>query len=261
MPVQAKATSPDPAEVAAGVDARELLRLLGMPRGRELGGELHARAEAARAWYASHGRPYVATRRVDVLDAAVDAGVRLADGTVLRSAGFARSLREASGHAVMVLAVSAGREVAAEIARAWADDRPDEAYFLDRFAAAVAEALVRTTSGDECRALSGRGETIREPHSPGCSDFEIADQHRLMALLGGEPGTDERVALGPIELLPGGALAPPHSLLAVAGVTCEPLAATAREDLCGGCALEPCGYRRSPARASARAAERARVDA
>src|SRR5262249_59682757 len=115
--------------------------------------------------------------------------------------------------AVWARAVSAGREVAAEIARAWADDRPDEAYFLDRFAAAVAEALVRAASGDECRALSGRGETIGEPHSPGCSAFAIADQHRLMALLGGESSTEERVALGPIELLPRGALAPPHSPL------------------------------------------------
>jgi hypothetical protein len=247
----------DPAALAAAVEDRELLRLLGMPRSRPLDGALRATADAARAWYAAHGRPWVAGRRVDVLDEAVDAGVRLAEGTVLRSAGLARSLREASGHAVLVLAVSAGREVAAEIARAWTEDRPDEAYFLDRFAAAVAEALVRAATGDECRALSRRGETIREPHSPGCSDFAIADQHRLMALLGGEPSTEERVALGPIELLPSGALDPPHSLLAVAGVTREPLAATTREALCRSCALDPCPYRRSPARESARAAERA----
>jgi hypothetical protein len=247
-PAQANATRLDPAEVAAAVEARELLRLLGMPRNRPLEGELYDRAETARAWYAAHGRPWVAVRRLEVQD--TTAGVRTADGAVLRSARLAESLRRAHGHAVLVLAVSAGREVAAEIARAWADDRPDEAYFLDRFAAAVAEALVLKVSGDECRAFSARGETLLPPHSPGCSDFAIADQHRLMALLGGEPAGPERVALGPIELLGSGALDPPHSLLAACGMTREPLASTTRQALCRGCALEPCPYRRSPFRES-----------
>src|SRR5262245_16431891 len=70
----------DAAALAAAVEERELLRLLGMPRSRPLKGDLRAAADAARAWYAAHGRPYVAARRVDVLDAAEDAGVRLADG-------------------------------------------------------------------------------------------------------------------------------------------------------------------------------------
>ena len=245
----------DPAALAAAVEERELLRLLGMPRSRPLDGELRAAVEAARAWYAVHGRPYVALLRVGVLGAPVDADVMLADGTVLRSAGLARSLREASGEAVLVLAASAGREVAAEIARAWAGDRPDEAYFLDRFAAAVAEALVLKASGDECRASSARGETLLPPFSPGCSDLAIGEQHTLMALLGGEPRAEQRVGLGPIELLPSGALDPPHSLLAVAGVTRHARAATTPELLCRSCALALCEYRRASARATARAAE------
>jgi hypothetical protein len=254
-----KATSPDSAELAAAVDERELLRLLGMPRGRPLDGELRARAETARAWYAAHGRPYAAVRRVAVQEATVD--VRLAEGAVLRSRGLADSLRQSNGRAVLVLAVSAGREVAAEVARAWADDRPDEAYVLDRFAAAVAEALVLRASAAECRAASGRGETLLPPRSPGCSDFAIGDQHRLMALLGGEPRADERVGLGPIELLPSGALDPQHSLLAVVGVTRDQQPATTPEALCRSCTLASCAYRRAPARRSARAAEEARVDA
>ena len=251
---------PDPAALAAAVRERELLRLLGMPRGRKLEGELRARAHAARLWYAEHGRPFVATRRLDVREATA-AAVTLAEGTALGSARLAAGLREAHGHAVLVLAVSAGREVAAEVARAWDGDRPDEAYVLDRFAVAVTEALVLHASGAECRVASGRGETLLPPHSPGCSDLEIGAQHRLLALVGGTPSTAGRVALGPIELLPSGALDPPHSLLAVRGVTREPLAATTPETLCRGCDLEPCAYRRAPARAMARACETARVGA
>ena len=250
----------DPAELATAVDERELLRLLGMPRGRGLEGELRARAEAARAWYATHGRPFAHARRLDMRDA-TDALVTLADGTELRSARLAGSLREAHGHAVLVLAVSAGREVAEEVARAWAEDRPDEAYVLDRFATAVTEALVLRASGAECRAASGLGETLLPPHSPGCSDFEIGDQHRLMALLGGT-ALGERVALGPVELLPSGALDPPHSLLAVLGVTRRALEATTPEALCRGCELDACAFRRAPGPYAARTRdERGRVSA
>jgi hypothetical protein len=251
---------PQAAEFAAAVTERELLRLLGMPRGRELEGELRARADTARAWYAQHGRPFAATRRVEVRDASV-ASVTLADGSELRSEGLADALRATHGHAVLVLAVSAGREVAAEVSRAWAENRPDEAYVLDRFATAVTEALVLEASGAACRAASGEGETLLPPRSPGCGDFAIGDQHRLMALLGGTP-TGERVALGPIELLPSGALDPPHSLLAALGVTRHALEAITPEALCRGCALDPCAFRRAPSASGAPAREeRGRVSA
>lgn len=237
--------APQAAELAAAVSQRELLRLLGLPRGRELDGDAAARADAARAWYLAQGRPFAASRRLDVLDL-VESGLRLADGTELRSPDLAASLRATLGHAVVVLAVSAGREVAAEVSRLWSADRPDEAFFLDRFATAVTEALVLWASGALCRASSPAGETLLPPRSPGCGRFELGDQQRLMGLLGGAPAGAERLALGPIELLPTGALDPPHSLLAAFGVTRRPLAAATPEDLCRTCELEPCSFRRAP---------------
>ena len=60
-----------------------------------------------------------------------------------------------------------------------------------------------------------------------------------------EPASDERLRLGPVELLTSGALDPPHSLLAVLGVTRKRLAAATPEDLCRACELEPCGFRRA----------------
>ncbi|MFI4945913.1 MAG: hypothetical protein ACHP85_21750 [Burkholderiales bacterium] len=236
------------AELAAAVSARELLRLVGLPRGRELAAELRERAQAARAWYAAHGRPFAATRRCAV--ERVSAGeVLLAGGTTLRSDALAEGLRASRGHAVVVLAVSAGPEAAVESRRLW-PDRPDEAYFLDRFAAAVAEALVLWASGHECREASGAGETLLPPLSPGCGRFEIGDQQRLMQLLGGTPTAAGRLQLGPLELLETGALDPQHSLLAVLGVTRQSVAAAAPEDLCRACELEPCGFRRAPFGAS-----------
>jgi hypothetical protein len=235
---------PTPGELAAGVRDPELLRLVGVPRGRALEAPLRARLDGARAWYAANGRPFAATRRVAVAAIGADA-VTLADGTPLGSRTLADSLRAARGHAVLVLAVSAGREVAAEIAGLWAE-RPDEAFFLDRFAAAVTEALVPWASGRACREASGASETLLPPVPPGCADFDLGDQQRLARLLGGVPAPADRLRLGPIELLATGAIDPPHSLLAAAAVTRERLAAATPEDLCRACALEPCGFRRAP---------------
>ena len=77
-----------------------------------------------------------------------------------------------------------------------------------------------------------------------------------MRLLGAVPAGDERLALGPIELLATGALDPPHSLLAALGVTRQALAAATPEDLCRGCALEPCAFRRAPFSGTPRAEAR-----
>jgi len=237
--------APPAAELAAAVSERELLRLLGLPRGRALEGDLRARAEGARTSYAGHGRPFAAARRVGLAELSLST-VGLEDGTELRSPALAEALQATSGHAVIVLAVSAGREVTADASRLWTAERPDEAYFLDRFAAAATEALLLQASGALCRAASRDGETLLPPLSPGCGRFELGDQQRLMHVLGAAPVGDERLGLGPIELLPSGALDPPHSLLAAIGVTRQSRAAATPEDLCRGCELDRCGFRRAP---------------
>lgn len=243
--------APQATELGAAVSERELLRLLGLPRGRRLEGDLRERADGARAWYVAHGRPFAASCRVGVQDVSASL-VWLTDGTELRSSALAESVRATQGLAVVALAVSAGREVAAEVGRLWATDRPDEAFFLDRFAAAVTEALVPWCSGAVCRSASPAGETLLPPLSPGCGRFEIGDQQRLMRLLGAVPAGDGRLALGPIELLTTGALDPPHSLLAAIGVTRQPLSAATPEDVCRSCDLEPCAFRRAPSTRPAR---------
>jgi hypothetical protein len=229
----------------------ELLRLLGLPRGRALEGDLGDRAEGARAWYAAHGRPYAASRRVAVRSCEA-ASVFLEDGTELRSALLAERLRQGQAHGMYALAASAGREVAEEVARLWAADRPDEAYFLDRFAAAVTERLVFWAAGEICRASEPSGETLLPHLSPGCGHWDLADQHRVMALLGGTPAplgegdsAPARVRLGPLALLPSGALHPAPSVLAVLGIT-RRLLAHRPEDLCRACDLSPCAFRRAP---------------
>ena len=222
-----------------------------MPRGHALEGDLKDRAEGARAWYAEHGRPYAAARRAAIRSC--EGELRFASRTAASSGAPSSPSDCVTGeaHGVFALAATAGREVAEEVTRRWATDRPDEAYFLDRFAVAVTERLVFWAAGELCRSSESSGETLLPHLSPGCGHWDLADQHRVMALLGGEAvphasSEGERVHLGPLDLLPSGALHPQHSLLAVLGVTRRVRGPPAPEALCRECDLSPCAFRRAP---------------
>jgi hypothetical protein len=156
----------------------------------------------------------VAWRRepVEGVDATL---VTLRSGQQLNSAALSRRLACGGAHAFIALAASAGPEVGEEADRHWKEDRPDEAFFIDRFGAAVAERLVRWSAATLSRAGEGEGETLLPHLSPGCSDWELSDQHRLWSLLFG----DGSCSSGPLRILESGGLFPRHSVLAGLGVT------------------------------------------
>ena len=108
-----------------------------------------------------------------------------------------------------VAALTAGIEVEDEIARRWKEDRVDEAYFLDRFAAGVVEHLARSIGV-----------------SPGSDGWDIEGQFELMAALGRD---------APVELLPSGMLKPVHSMVAVV---------TGESSTCSECCFR-CDFRRT----------------
>jgi hypothetical protein len=239
-----------PAVVAADVPEREYRRLLGLPRGTELSDDLRERAEWARGWYASQGRPFVAARRVGIT-ALGQQSVSVEGGQTLTSGVLAERLREGKAHAAVALAASAGPEAADEATRLWNDGRPDEGYFLDRFAAAVAESLVQRASAVLCARFLPQGEWLLAHLSPGCGHWDIADQHRLMALLVGRAGSEidgaAEMTVGPVTLLSSGALRPQHSVLAALGVTREPQPGRTAIP-CRSCDLDSCSFRRVPYR-------------
>jgi hypothetical protein len=168
------------------IDLREYGRLLGYPAGKPLEGDVLSRAEEAIDWYRAHGRPRV-------------------------------YVQEMGGEAIAV--VTAGSEVEEEIAKLWAEDRVDEAYFLDRLAAAIVEKLASELGPHRC---------------PGYAGFPLEEQRRLF----------EAVApLAPeIGLLPSGMLKPVHSLLGV-----FTLGDVDDENPCIRCGLPRCRFRRKAA--------------
>jgi hypothetical protein len=226
--------------VAALVEPGELARLLGLPRGHALDGAVAERAEWARDWYANHGRPFVRARRHAIDELGPDR-VRLRGGREFASAAFARHLGRWEAHAMVGLAITAGAEVDEACEAMWRDGRPDEGYFLERFAVAVVERLVFRATLGACQVAHDTDETLTPHLSPGCGAWELEHQHGLWAAIfpDGE--------LGPIRLLESGGLAPKNSILAAAGVTRHAVAPSPL-DACRSCRLERCRFRRAPYR-------------
>ena len=229
------------ADIESAISNREYNRLLSLPRDRELEGDLLDRAQKARCWYGRHGNPFVAARRMDLREVSSDS-VLLGNGVTLHSLLLAQRLRSGEAHALTVLAASAGVEVANETARHWSEGRPDEAFFLDRLAVAVTEHLIFWAAATLCRVSERSHETVLPHLSPGCGNWDLSDQHKLMALL---TGTENGTRLGPLQMLPSGALHPQHSVLAAMGMTHRNIGVTP-ESLCRACDWNPCRFRRAP---------------
>jgi len=224
-------------QVAEDLSQRDYHRLLQWPRGRHMPEQMRACEQGARRWYVRHGRPFLAARRVAVRGIAAGT-VTLESGAVLSGARLAASLRDSDAHALAVVVASAGPEVAAEAARRWDTGHPDEAYFLDRLAAGVAEGLLTRAASDLCRDLASRREHLLPHHSPGCGDWVLDDQQRLVEVLG--------EGCGPVTLLAAGALKPQHSVLAAFGITRRAVATASPVAACRRCDLDPCVFRRIP---------------
>lgn len=158
-------------------------RFLKLPPRREFTGALAEAAAEARAWYAQHGRPW---------------GAAIATDPARWTAACAE-LRAAP--AAALIAVGAGTEVADEAAARWERDEPDRAYFLDRFAAAVTEALL----ADAKRAL---GATFHD--CPGFWDWPITGNLDLLAAFAAAAPLP-----GPLDVLESGMLRPKTSQLAL----------------------------------------------
>ena len=229
-----------PADLASGVEETEYARLLGYPDRRLPSGPVAASAGNARSWFRRHGRPWVLTRRLAIRQIG-KRDVEVEDGPLLSSPLLARRLRRAGAEALMVALVSAGHEADERAASLWAAERPDDAYFADRFATAVVEHLAVWT-GDLLRRdlrRTGRGPTAS--YAPGYPGWDLDQMARVGRCLTGDEGESSR-----FEILPSGMIRPASSLLAVFGVTTDLEAADRswHRSGCQWCALVDCDFRR-----------------
>lgn len=228
---------PLPEAVHSLVDDDSYSALLGYPDPALLEGRAGRLASSSRSWFRRHARPWARARELELQALAGDSIV-LVDGTALVSPVLARRLERASATSLVVALVSAGIEVDRASAELWHSERPDEAYFLDRFGAAVARGLATWAGQHLRRAARSRGRGVLPAYSPGFDGWRLADQVPLARSLGA-PRTPE------LEVLSSGMMRPKNTLLAAFGVTSriERAEAAWRSGPCSWCSLAGCGLR------------------
>ncbi|MCI0698036.1 hypothetical protein L0337_39290 [candidate division KSB1 bacterium] len=225
------------------VQETEYKRLLGYPHDHELEGRARELADWARQWYAENGNPWVYAKKIDALE--ISNGTLGIDGTELSSKRLCDQLSDAQACAVMVVAVSAGKECEEKARQLWQEEKPDEYFFLEVYGSAVVEHLITTTGARFCAWAEQHGMAILPHYSPGYPGWNVSDQSRLLELLrrksgGGLPGE--------IQVMDTGMLRPKKSLLAVFGITAQVDKVRRLAELipCESCSMKSCQYRRVP---------------
>jgi hypothetical protein len=223
----------------------EYVRLLGYPRGWVLEGRARELVDWARQWYAANGRPWFYARQAEDFEIAGDS-IRI-DGTEFASKRLRSTLQQAEAHSVMLVAVGAGPEAEEESHRRWDQERPDEYFFLEMFASAVVEHLATTTGARLCDWAEQRGMAVLPHYSPGYSEWDVAEQPRLLELI---KRTRKEPLPSRVEVFDSGMLRPKKTLLAVFGLTRHTGRLRSLTDLvpCENCSFGPCQYRRAPYR-------------
>ena len=233
---------PTPTDLARRVDPAEYARLLAYPQRRIPAGRAWRRAAQSREWYERDGRPWAFATTI-AIDSATDTEIRLTNGELLSSEVLARRLRQAEAGALVAAAISAGSAVDERSQGLWQEGRPDEAYFLDRFAAAVVEHLASWVGRHLREMARHHGLALLPGTSPGYDGWDLEQQTRVArCLTGGGAAPPTRS----FEVLASGMIRPKSSLLTVFGLTprVEPAEAAWRRQPCSWCSLTACGFRR-----------------
>jgi hypothetical protein len=227
----------------------EYARLLGYPRGWVLEGRARELADWAREWYAQNGRPWVYARQAESFDLAGDS-IQI-DGIAFGSKRLKNTLEQAEAHSVILVAVGAGPEAEEEAQRRWADEKPDEYFFLEIFGSAVVEHLTTATGARLCAYAEQHGMAVLPHYSPGYPEWDVAEQARLLELM---QRTRNEPFPSRVDALDSGMLRPKKTLLAVFGLTRHTDRLRRLTELvpCESCSFGPCQYRRAPYRRAPR---------
>lgn len=231
-----------PSMVARDIGEGEYRRLLQWPADREMTPEVSERAEQARRWYEEYGEAVVHLRLFEIQDC-TGVSVQLERGESLRAPALARRLRDAHACALVIAAVTAGPEVDRETALHWRRGEVDEAYFLDRFGASVAEHLIGRTRAELCQRLEPEGLAVLRNLGPGHTGWPTEDLPRVARLLAHPDGT----LPSPLSVLDSGMLLPKCSAITAFGLTREIDHPEVNDAVpCEVCDLGGCRFRRRP---------------
>ncbi len=216
------------------VQPAEYFRLLGYPRDHMPKGRACELAEAAREWYAVHGRPWVHTAAKPRSRAALRTSSPA--GVCGRRSRKRRRTRRFWSRSVPVPKPKRKR-------RSFGARRsPTNISSWKCSRSAVVEQLITTTGAQLCAWAEAQGMAVLPHYSPGYSEWDIAEQGRLMALLGELPGRLRCFDSG-------GAAAEEIAARGLRTDAARRVPAPAyRPSAVRDCSFGPCQYRRAPYR-------------
>ena len=227
------------------VQESEYKRLLGYPGRHVLEGRAREIAEAARQWYAEHGRPWLYARQTEAVELS---GSRIKiNGSGFSSPRLRELFNTAQVHSAVLVAVSAGPQCEEKARALWHEGKPDEYFFMEMFGSSVVEHLVAVAYGRICAWADQHGLAALPHYSPGYSGWSISEQPHLWRLIRQVADSDFP---GELEVMDTGMLRPKKSLLAVVGLTrhLDRARSFAKLVPCENCSLPRCQYRRAPYR-------------
>ncbi|MDQ6632333.1 MAG: hypothetical protein M3Y82_11370 [Verrucomicrobiota bacterium] len=225
------------------VQESEYFRLLGFPRGHEVGERSRELAAWAQKWFAKNGRPWIFARAAG--------GVKISQGKIsLNGVDFIsdrlhEQFTATDAHDALLVAVSAGKECEEKARQCWLKGKPDEYFFLEMYGSAVVECLVTQAAGRICGWADQKGMAVLPHYSPGYTGWPVSDQPKLWEIIRGKNGSPFPADLHVMET---GMLRPKKSLLTVFGITRhrEKVLPGSKLIPCENCSLPNCQYRRAP---------------
>jgi hypothetical protein len=240
-------TSPD-----INAQPAEFQRLLGYPPNHVVEGRGRDLMDWAGDWFARNGRPWVYSRQANRLE--IDDGTVSIDGVQFSSNRLETTLKEARADQVILVAASAGEQLEQAAQELWREGKPDEYFFLEVYGSAIVEHLITMHGAHLCAWAESQQLAVLPHYSPGYTDWDIAQQPRLLELIS---QTREHSFPAKLETLTSGMLRPKKSLLAVFGLTRHTANVLRLSDLspCQSCSFLPCQYRRAPYRRASEYAE------
>lgn len=220
----------------------EYRRLLGFPAEHELTDRAIDLMHRARSWYVQNGAAWIHIVGASVAVRGKDQ-VLLAD-TVFHNARLATRLIDNDAKTAAIVAVSAGAELEQQANRSWQSGLPDEYFFFEIFGSAVVEALIAQVGAQLCRWAESQSATVLRHESPGCGNWDIAEQVLLLRTM--KQLASRTFTLDQLEVLESGMLKPKKSQIAVFGISMNTVAATDRFQTasCSSCSLAGCEFRR-----------------
>ncbi len=237
-----------PSDAGSLVSEESYARLLGYPPRRLIEGRAERLATECRRWFAREGRPLAMVSRREDLSIEGET-VRVADRT-FHSQVLAERLLEAEASSWHVALVSAGVEIDRESSLRWSQERPDEAYFLDRFGAAVAIQLAAWAADRLRQEHADDGSALLPGYSPGYEGWPLEQQLQLAQSLGATDLSGVAVLDPEVRVHPSGMIEPRNSLLGAFGVATRSEVAERlwRVHPCSWCSRAGCSLRgNSPA--------------